>query len=252
MAKEQAQTNSANRAVAQFLDDIFATQPHEIDCDEAEIAIANCAASGLSDEEARRRHRDLFTHFRFCSDCAEEYQMVTTYMRQKAAGQIKQPARIPPVPKLFPVVASVPPPSILDEIGRRIFGPIREGIDQVADAMTPRNLAGAFRSIALSAERKAIPMEGGEVTAIPSVKPETEEPELRRLLCTIKTTNPDLKAKLASASIWVTKEGDDTTLQEHDLNKFGEVTFTKLSPGTYSLHWLLADREFVLPGLEIS
>lgn len=252
MSKGQTQTNSVNRAVVQFLDDIFATQPHEIDCDEAEIEIANCAAAGLSDEEARRRHGDLFTHFRFCSDCAEEYQMVTTYMRQKAAGQIKQPARVPRVPNLTPIAPDKPRPVSPDRPEIGILGPIREGIQQIAEAMAPLNLAGAFRGIALSSERVQVPMEGGEVTAILSVKPEPEEPELRRLLCMIKTTKPDLKAKLASTSIGLTKGEDDITLQEHDLNKFGDVTFTKLAPGTYSLHWLLADREFVLPGLEIS
>jgi hypothetical protein len=75
-----------------LVEDIFATRDDEIQCADARTLMASCAVELLADEQARQRYPALATHFRFCSNCAEDYRALMTVARQEAAGGVSIPA----------------------------------------------------------------------------------------------------------------------------------------------------------------
>lgn len=71
-----------------LVEDVFATRDNEIQCDEAQILMARCADALLNEEASRQQYPALWHHFRFCPDCAEEYQMVMHLAQLEVDGQL--------------------------------------------------------------------------------------------------------------------------------------------------------------------
>jgi hypothetical protein len=252
--RADAASRNPDWAVIKFLEDIFATRQVEIQCDQAEDAIAQCAAEGFTDEEARKRYPGLFHHFQFCSDCAAEYEMLMDFAREEAAGLVKRPAYIPPPPIVAPETPLVTEPEEKEpDILNRAADALRavvEGLNPLRQ--NPLQPALAMRDRRLSEAPDTIEMEGGEVTITLALKSEPNNPSTRRLICNVETTNDEWEAAFEAAQSWLAQEPTGEPVQEQTLNQFGAATFTEIALGVYTLHLDLADQHFVISDLEIS
>jgi hypothetical protein len=86
------------RGPQRLVQDIFATGDDEIQCDEAHSLIAACLDAALSDEQSQQQHPALWRHFRFCSDCTEEYRILMEVAAAERAGQLDRIVHVPPLP----------------------------------------------------------------------------------------------------------------------------------------------------------
>jgi hypothetical protein len=83
-----------------LVEDVFATHDGEIQCVAAQTLMASCVVELLTDGQSRQRYPALWTHFRFCSNCAEDYQVLMAVARQEgdAGSQITPVPRRPETP----------------------------------------------------------------------------------------------------------------------------------------------------------
>jgi hypothetical protein len=214
--------------------DIFATQSNEIQCEAAATLIARCAAALLADEEAQRQYPQLWRHFRFCSNCAEEYAMALELARLEAAGQWEQPDDAPPLPG----GGSTP-----------VWSWARDAIMGLFPGFTPEVAAAVRRGQDWGFEPVEVNFDRDNLQFEFDVAVSEADNHLRNLFCTISTPDEALKAHFEGASVWLQADDEGPAVQEQMLDELGDVTFSHLPPGRYALRLHLARREYGVTGI---
>ena len=77
------------KRLIKMLQDVFATEEDEIQCDAASIQMIQSAEAQLSDEASQKRFPELWRHFRVCSDCRREYRMLNDMIHLEETGQLE-------------------------------------------------------------------------------------------------------------------------------------------------------------------
>lgn len=254
----RASGSTGSDVVIKLLNDIFATRPDEIQCDQVADEIVQCADRRLTDDEARERHPAMYHHFRYCEECANEYAMVMDFVRQDAAGLVLRPVQIPPLPAYgAPAAVQISERRLadgqstdVDESG--LMTAVRRIANWLSDALTPPMQLALVRGRQLGDRPVTAAMEGGEVTLTLILKAEPASPHTRRLDCIVETMSAKLEAALDSAPIQLVNEEDGKIVQDQLLNEVGDATFTGIAPGVYALQWSLAGQDYRASELEIA
>jgi hypothetical protein len=205
---------------------IFATEGGEITCDQAASLIGLCADLDLDDDDARQRYPALFQHLHFCPDCSDEYRMLTDYARSEAAGHLRSPQALPPLPAEF----RASPLENLSKVLRSVFG----------------GFVLAAPQHALRGERDrrqaTIDLEGLQLVVDSETSP--TDAELRSLhvrLQGAQQTSDTLLSLIAGGH----------SEQETTLDAQGEAMLLDVLPGLYELHLNHAGREYRIEQFEI-
>jgi hypothetical protein len=107
-----------------LIQDIYSTRTDEIQCDEAQIQMAQCASLSLDEQAAQQQYPALFQHFRFCADCEAEYNMLLDLLQVEASQQAPQLAHIPPRPIAITAASLSEKPSPLRRLIEALFVPL--------------------------------------------------------------------------------------------------------------------------------
>ena len=221
------QAPSSQGGAKRLLEDIFTTQGNEITCSEAGRLIGLAADLVLSDAEAQERFPALFTHLRFCPDCTEEYRMVSDYARREAAGQLRIPGKIPPVPAEF--LAPVRPEG-KGALIRTLFG----GFSLAVASSAMRGANEQWQATITLSDQLQVAIQA-EISSTDS--------ELRTLHFQLSSPAPASPPPTAGS---VQLEAGGAVEQDALLDNFGAAVLLDVLPGVYQLRLRLAGQEYLL------
>ena len=224
--------------VIRLVQDIYATRDDEIQCDTASELMVLCADGVLADHEARQQYPALFRHFRFCPDCAAEYNMLMELAQLEANDQLSQPITAPPLPR------EKPSGSLLSQAA-----------EIVHRLRFPGFLAGAA-SVAVRGATASAPVKvdlrGSDLTLEIVKRRSSIHPDLWVLQCTVKTTIADVTAQWEGSPIRLQSEASGALEEVLMLDALGEVIFDQVEPGRYMLYFRLLDQAYTVEGIELS
>jgi hypothetical protein len=224
------------KGIVHLLQDVFATKDHEIHCDQTTILMARSIHEQLSEDEGRRQYPELWHHFHFCPNCAQEYQMLGELVRLEANQQLVHPWHIP-----------LPP----DE-GK----PARWGFpNNVIQTLFPGfsfALATDARLVRQEREVVEVSLAQSSVLIEFDVASHGDEAQLYDLFCYVSVTDEALCDYVDGALVWVQLGDDGPAIQEKALDELGEVTFARLPAGKYALRLQLAGQTYAVTGIILS
>lgn len=242
------------KGLNRLLKDIYATDIREIQCDKAMIKTVRSVYASLSEEQSRLQYPYLWLHFRFCRDCWQEYQMLCDLVEMEKSGQLQYPTRIPAPPAL-PKPARGPSSK---DIIRALFPGFWFALDKPIAASRAQDRE--FHPVRRQTRRREFePVDvslAEESTSSPVIKIKFDlvaqeyHRALYDLCCTI-STDEALKDKLDGALAWLQQGDEGPGRQEKALNHLGDVTFTGLKAGEYTLCLQLAKQTYAVTGIAL-
>jgi hypothetical protein len=235
--------------LTRLVQDVFMTESDEIQCEAASVQMILCAEALLSNAEAQRQYPDLWRHFHFCTNCAEEYELLMELAQQETAGQLERPAKIPALPSKDPSPMRGVQTPAKDSL------PVWEQIQEAFKARFPgfrSELAGGLtRGLPADMELVEVTLAEGQITVELGVDNSENNPTLRRLFCIIQAADSKLAARFDGSLVWLQAEGEDAVSQEQTLNELGDATFDEVRPGPYTLGLHLADQVYTIENVVI-
>lgn len=232
--------NHKNNGLAPLVVDIYAQRDDDIFYDEAVVLMERCAEELLSDEQAQAQFPLLWRYFELYPDSYQEYQMLMDIARLEAAGELKVPESIPPMPT---------------EQRKGIsswFQESKEAITALFSGFTMQSAAlHRRRSMALTYEAVEVELEEGNVLITFNVVANSTNPQRRDLHCYVETEEETLDDMLEFAPVWLQQAGTSPVVQEQALNEMGDASFSFLSPGDYTFRLYLATQEYVVENVVV-
>lgn len=230
-------TGRPNRLIT----DINNTSDFEIYCSQVGILIARCAQALLTDEESQRQYPEMWQHFHFCADCAEEYRMVMDFARMEQSEPLAAIGRIPSRP---------------DAGSPFIWRRAKDAILELFPGFSPAFGAALTRSGTSSELDLAAPVEVAlgerqELRIEFDLAANEQDRRLRDLFCILWTDDDELRGALEAAPVWLKAGDQGPAIREGAWDDLGEVSFSAIQPGEYSLHLQLAGQEYDVLGIRI-
>ena len=233
--------NHENNGLVALVVDIYAQQDNDISYDEAVVLMERCVKELLSDEQSKAQFPLLWRYFELYPDCYQEYQMLMDIARLEAAGQLSQPADIPPMPTEKPI--------------RRWFEGVKDVISVFFSGFTiQESLVRRTGPHTREFEPVEMELEEGNLIITFDLANDTNsstELPLRRLHCFIETEEEALEERLEFTPVCLQQASSGVLVQEGTLNELGDVTFSSLPGGYYTFRLYLAGQEYVVEGLII-
>lgn len=240
-------TTYENNGLIRLAHDIYTVRHDEISYDEAAVLMERCADELLSDEESKAHFPQLWRYFKYSPDCYQEYQMLMDLARIEAAGELKVPETIPPMPT---------------EKARGItewFEGAKEAIGTLFSGFSGFTIqpAAQYRtgSMGLTYEAIEVELDEGHLLITFDVKPNKSDPQLRDLHCYVETEEETeentIEEMLEFAPVWLQQAANGAVVQEQALNELGDVTFCLVSPGDYTFRLYLAGQEYVVENVVV-
>ena len=228
---EEKETNPLRK----LLDDVQATTVNELQCDQAEILMAQSTHDGLSEEASKRQYPLLWQHFQFCPDCAEEYQMLVALTEMERSGELQRPLQIPPIPD-----------------GRKtsLLNKIKETLTQQFPGFQP--------AVAIAVQRGggSLEMEPVEVgldddyAILFDLTSDEEDAAYRHLYGTLLVENDELLTACEGNPVWL-QLMDGKVIQEKSINELGDFVFSHINPGNYQIRLGFSSHEFIITDISV-
>lgn len=235
----------SDKDISRLIDDIyFATEPphSELFCEDANSVILQCAMSGMSDEEAQQAYPALFRHFRLCSDCSNEFNMVMALARLDTLNQLDRPSTIPSAP-------DIPTVSWMDRV-KALKGIIVATIPSFG-ATNASYASSKTRRLQGKLREETVSLDNNRLNVILTINDSATYEEMRDLVCAFESDDPILIDSLFGSPIWLEETTDGDVIQSLSLNENGTVTFEHLRFGTYILRFTIDQQEYAIEGIEI-
>lgn len=236
-------TNHENNGLVRLVNDLYAVQHDDILYDEAVVLMQRCADGLLSDEESQAQFPKLWRYFKLDPDSYDEYKMLMDLAQLEMAGQLSQPAYIPPMPTEEPTGI------------RRWFKGVKDVIRASFSGFTMQpSLVRRTRTHMLGFEPVEMEFEEGNLIITfelaNDANSSTERP-LRKLHCFVETEDEALEERLEFTPVCLQEASSGMLVQEGALNELGDVTFSSLPAGDYTFRLYLAGQEYVVEQLII-
>lgn len=221
-----------------LIEHISITEDMEIDCSQAATQMEQIAAANLSEAQSRHAYPDLWHHFQFCPDCRAEYEMLVALAQAYHANELTAAAALPTIPGQTD--------SLLQRLQRAVdflFGGFETAVFSTdTSAALRRSHRGELFGDPVEIELD------DDLLIIFDVKINEAEPTLSDLFCTVETADLADPAALEGFAAWLL-EDDKTVLSEQSLDISGDVLFSQLIPGAYTLLLHINGRDYVINNL---
>lgn len=220
------QTNNLNRLVQ----DIFATQTDEIQCDAAAVEMVRASTQPLSAEELQTQYPRLAQHLQFCIDCAQEYELLRDVRADEAAGELTIPQTVPPVPDDMP----------------SLWRQIQDKITAVFSGFSEAAPLALSRGSRLGIDPVDVELDDGNITVTIDVDVSEQDATLRNLFITIM---PVTDMPLVGITAVLIRAANHHIIAETTLDELGDGAFLEIPPGQYELLWQTAAHTYVIEDL---
>ncbi len=223
-----------NPRLNKMVQDVFAAEQAEIYCDQAINQIALAGRLDLSLPENAIQFRDLLKHLQLCSNCQAEFELSQQLLNQSDKDvQIN----IPPLPdngrfpisELFKNLLNVEFPG---------FAPI------LGQALT--------RGEELGVEPTAISLPDTDLVLEIDVGINENNQSNRDLFITLMDEADDDNPTLGEgSSVWLHQDTQSPVIQEQIFDELGDLNFTNLSPGTYTIRLQINNQQFAISPIQL-
>lgn len=221
--------------ISKFLQDIFAANDEEIQCSEAGTQMIQSANADLTQEASQARYPALWQHFRVCSDCAREYDLLLALTNLEATGKLEQPAHIPPPP---------------DEGKPALWRRAKAAVTAVFPGFTPELAAAVtrghdplFAPITVSVWNERLFVEF-------DVALHENDQQYRDLYITMTSEDEGLANLLDGIPLWLQVNDEGPAVYQEILLE-ADAVFRHVSPGTYTLRWQVAGQECAVTNVDL-
>lgn len=226
--------DETERNLRRLIDDIFTTEEDELSCDRALVSMAQSVDMGLDENASRRRFPALWHHFRFCPDCAAEYEMLLSLVQAESE-------------QLLPATLAIPPRPGGKQPTHWRFE--HSAITALFSGFSFSQAATRLRSE--EGERKAPPINMGPLVIQLGVAPNEEHSGSYDVFCTVTTSDDALLVLLMGTSVWLQQGEEGPVVQEQQLDEFGETHFVTVLPGRYTVRLQIADQTYGLYRVDV-
>ena len=218
-----------------LLQDVYATQESEIQCDAASTQMIQSAQRQLTDKASQQQFPELWHHFTVCSDCWHEYKMLFDMIHLEETDQLELPQTIPPLPD-----RNNSPRWSMQEVITRIFPGFSPNL-----AVNPVRSWGEqdFRPVEVTLD--------DQFSLELSIGIHEANAELRDLSGYVHTDDEQQEVKLEGISIWLLAGDEGPVIQEETLDDLSEFVFFGIAPGQYALRFQMAKNDFVVSAINV-
>lgn len=220
------QTDKLNRLVQ----DVFATQTDEIQCEAAAVEMVRASTRPLAAEELQAQYPRLAHHLQFCANCAQEYELLRAVMADEAAGELTIPLAIPPVPNELP----------------SLWRQIQDKVTAVFGGFSDTAPLALSRGSRLGIDPVDVDLDDGNVTVTIDVDVSEQDESLRNLFITIM---PLTEMQLEGVTAALIRAANHHIIAETTLDELGDGAFLEIPPGQYELLWQTAAHTYVIEDL---
>lgn len=223
--------NSEEQRLINMLQDVFATQENEIQCEAASTQMIQSAQAQLSDEVSQQRFPQLWQHFRVCSDCQREYRMMQDMIHLEETGQLEYPQSVPPVP-----TRNQSPRWSLKDVISRIFPGFSPTL-----APDPTRSNAVTSGEELNFEPVEISLDD-QLSLEFSVDVSSTDSQLRNLYGIVDKDGETFEG----SPVWLHEGNDGPVVQETALDMFGDFSLMSITPGQYALRLKIERKTYVV------
>lgn len=228
---------------AKLLKDIYATKD-EIFCDDVSDLIIRCADALYSDREARELYPQLFQHFRFCPDCAAEYQINMELARLEAQGQLERPAVMPPLPPPPPLSPAEKELGLLEQV-QTLFTYVFS--DFVASSAMPAR--GAVRGSTAHA-LGTITSQDGQMQIRLQREKSRSLPGFYTLVCILTLSSTEPTPQVDQVTVQLEQADSGEVIDSKKLDNKGTAQFREVEPGMYQLRLLIGEQTHLIQQID--
>lgn len=222
--------------------DINSTSDFEVYCSRVGILIARCTQALLTNDESHRQYPEMWQHFRFCADCAAEYGMAMDVARMEQSEPFAEIKCMPPRP---------------DAGSPFVWRQAKDAILALFPGFSPALGAALTRSGAVAsdldlAEPVGVTLGEGQGLRIEfELAVNEQNRKLRDLFCILWTDDDEIRNALEAAPVWLKAGDQGSAVRKGAWDDLGEVSFSAIQPGEYSLHLQVAGQEYDVLGIRV-
>ena len=225
-------SNNKNE-VTRLVNDTFATNESEIQCDEAVFQMAKAASLDINQAGMQQQFSSLLLHLQFCSNCEGEFDLL------QELAQSTQSDKATPTPSVpnngrFPILQLAKEALKLQFPG---FAPV------LGQALT--------RGEELGFEPTAVSLPNSSITLEFDVGVSEESHEQRDLFITLfheEVAHQDLGE---GSVLWLHQDINGPVIQEQSFDELGDLSFTNLPPGTYFLQLQIQSQHVTISAINL-